>query len=86
MLVIRLARIGAKKKPVYRVVVIDKEQPRDGAFIEVVGQYNPRTEPHTVQLKSDRIEYWIGKGARPSPTVQRLIKTAPAAAPAPEVA
>ncbi len=87
MLVIRLARVGAKKKPVYRVVVIEKEQPRDGAFVEVVGQYNPRTQPTSIQLNSDRIQYWISKGARPSPTVQRLIKKAPAEpAPAPEVA
>lgn len=86
MLVIRLARYGAKKKPVYRVVVIDKEQPRDGAAHEIVGQYNPRTSPATIILNRERIEHWMSKGAQPSATVARLMKVAPAAPAPAEVA
>ncbi len=80
MLVIRLARIGAKKKPVYRVVVIEKERARDGSYLEIVGEYNPRTKPATIKLNNERIQHWTAKGARPSPTVTRLIKNQPAPA------
>ncbi len=73
---IRLARRGSKKKPFYRIVVADIESPRDGDFIEVVGTYNPMTEPHTVELKADRVGYWLGQGAIPTVTVANLIKKA----------
>lgn len=82
MLMIRLARTGAKKAPYYRVVVIEKERARDGSFLEIVGQYNPRTKPAGVQLNSERIRHWIGKGAKPSATVRRLIEKHPEPAPA----
>ncbi|MFN7996612.1 MAG: 30S ribosomal protein S16 [Bryobacteraceae bacterium] len=78
MLMIRLARFGAKKKPFYRVVVIEKERARNGRNIEVVGHYNPLTEPAKVELKHERIEYWTQHGAQISDTVQRLIKNNPA--------
>jgi small subunit ribosomal protein S16 len=80
VLMIRLARFGAPKKPFYRVVVIEKERARDGRSVEVVGTYNPRTSPATVELKQDRIQYWMSKGAKPSETVERLMKKATAAA------
>jgi small subunit ribosomal protein S16 len=78
---IRLARFGAKKKPTYRVVVIDKERARDSRSVEVVGFYNPISQPHVVNLKHERIEYWMKNGAQPSGTVSRLIKNNPAPAP-----
>jgi small subunit ribosomal protein S16 len=80
MLMIRLARFGAKKKPFYRVVVIDKERARDSKAIEVVGTYNPLTEPATVKLQHDRIAHWTKNGAQPSDTVARLLKNNPAVA------
>lgn len=83
MLMIRLARFGAKKKPVYRVVVIEKERARDSRAVEVVGHYNPLTNPATVNLKHDRISHWMQHGAQPSDTVARLIQKNPAAAPVP---
>lgn len=86
MLVIRLTRIGAKKKPSYRVVVIEKERARDGRPVEAVGFYNPLTNPSTIQLQRDRIDYWIGKGAQPSDTVRGLLKFAPVDSPAPAAA
>jgi small subunit ribosomal protein S16 len=82
MLMIRLARFGAKKKPSYRVVVIDKERARNSRSVEVVGFYNPVSQPHVVNLKHDRIEHWIKNGAQPSDTVTRLLKNNPAPAPA----
>ena len=78
MLMIRMARFGAKKKPFYRVVVIDKERARDSTAIEVVGTYNPITKPKVVNLKHERIAHWIKNGAQPSDTVARLIKVYPA--------
>lgn len=75
---IRLARFGARKQPYYRVVVIEKDRARNGRSIELVGTYNPRTEPATVNLKRDRIDYWIGKGAQLSDTVAKLLKKLPA--------
>jgi small subunit ribosomal protein S16 len=80
MLMIRLARFGAKKKPTYRVVVIEKERARDSRNIEVVGTYNPVAQPAQVNLKHDRIAHWMKNGAQPSDTVARLLKTNPAAA------
>jgi small subunit ribosomal protein S16 len=82
VLMIRLSRRGARKQPIYRIVVIEKNRARDGRSIEVVGLYNPRTEPATIQLKKDRVDYWIGKGAQLSPTMARLFKKAAEAAPA----
>ena len=81
MLMIRLARFGARKQPYYRVVVIDKERARNGRSIEVVGTYNPRTSPATVELKRDRIEHWRSQGAQLSPTLTRLLEKAPATTP-----
>jgi small subunit ribosomal protein S16 len=71
---IRLARYGAKKKPFYRIVVADGQYPRDGRFLENVGTYNPMVEPNVVTLKKERIEYWIGQGAKPTDTVNSLLK------------
>jgi small subunit ribosomal protein S16 len=84
MLMIRLARFGAKKKPFYRVVVIEKERARNGRNLEVVGHYNPLTDPAKVDLNHDRIGYWTKNGAQLSNTVQRLLKNnpVPEAAPA----
>jgi small subunit ribosomal protein S16 len=79
MLMIRLARFGAKKKPTYRVVVIEKERARDSRAVEVVGHYNPVTQPAEVKLDHERIGYWMKNGAQPSDTVARLLKTYPAA-------
>jgi small subunit ribosomal protein S16 len=72
---IRLARTGAKKKPTYRVVVIEKENARDGRFVEIVGHYNPRKEPVELVLKRDRVEYWMRHGAQPSDTVRAFLRT-----------
>ena len=82
MLAIRLARFGAKKKPTYRVVVIDKERARNSRSVEVVGHYNPIAKPAEIHLERERIEYWVKNGAQPSTTVTRLMKVAPAEAPA----
>lgn len=82
MLAIRLARFGAKKKPTYRVVVIDKERARNSRSVEVVGHYNPIAKPAEVHLDRDRIDYWMKNGAQPSDTVTRLMKTKPVEAPA----
>ena len=78
MLMIRLARFGAKKKPTYRVVVIDKERARNSRAVEVVGFYNPVTQPAEVKLDHSRIEHWLKVGAQPSDTVARLLKNNPA--------
>jgi len=80
MLMIRLARFGAKKKPFYRVVVIEKERARNGRNLEVVGQYNPRTTPASVKLDHERIAHWVKSGAQMSDTVERLVKNNPATA------
>lgn len=80
MVMIRLARVGARKQPYYRVVVIEKDRARNGRSIEVVGTYNPRTNPASVDLKLDRIAYWRGVGAQLSPTVEKLVSKAPAPA------
>jgi small subunit ribosomal protein S16 len=82
MLSIRLRRVGTTKKPHYRVVVADSRAWRDGRFVEVLGHYDPRQEPAVVKIDSQRAEYWLGKGARPSETVRSLLKQN-AAAPAP---
>ncbi|MDZ7832113.1 MAG: 30S ribosomal protein S16 [Desulfobacterales bacterium] len=71
---IRLARFGAKKRPFYRIVVADERYPRDGRFLETVGTYNPMVEPSEVSMKQDRVQYWLGRGAVPTSTVNSLIK------------
>ncbi|MEO7142647.1 MAG: 30S ribosomal protein S16 [Bryobacteraceae bacterium] len=78
MLMIRLARFGGKKKPSYRIVVIDKERARNSRSVEVLGYYNPVTQPMTVKLDQDRVQHWIKQGAQPSDTVARLIRNNPA--------
>ena len=81
MLMIRLARFGAKKKPTYRLVVIEKERARNSRAVEVVGHYNPVSKPKQIHIKHERVEHWLRNGAQPSETVARLIKQNPAAAP-----
>jgi small subunit ribosomal protein S16 len=76
---IRLARMGARKQPYYRVVVIDKNAARNGRAVEIVGTYNPRTNPASVDLKRDRIEHWVKNGAQLSDRVEKLMSKAPAA-------
>lgn len=73
---IRLTRVGSKKNPIYRVVVADSRSPRDGRFIEIVGRYNPQTEPSTIELDRAKIAGWLAKGAQPTEPVARLIKAA----------
>ena len=72
---LRLTRVGGKKDPVWRVVVADQRSPRDGRFIETVGQYNPQTEPSTIRLNEERIRDWLAKGAQPTDQVRKLLKT-----------
>ena len=83
MLMIRLARVGARKQPHYRIVVIEKDRARNGRSIEVVGTYNPRTNPAGVELKRDRIQYWTSKGAQLSDRVEKLVASTPAVEAAP---
>jgi small subunit ribosomal protein S16 len=71
---LRLTRVGSKKNPVYRIVAADSRSPRDGKFLEIVGRYNPQTDPSTIELDEDKIRDWLSKGAQPSGTVQRLLK------------
>ncbi len=71
---IRLARMGAKKRPYYRIVVADSESPRDGRFIEIIGNYDPKTDPAVVNVKEDRASEWLSKGAKPTETVLSLFK------------
>jgi small subunit ribosomal protein S16 len=77
---IRLARTGARKKPHYRVVVIEKERARNGRPVEIVGTYNPRSKPASVELKRERIDYWRSKGAQLSARVNRILSLPSAAA------
>jgi len=74
VLKIRLRRVGAKKQPSYRIVVAESTSPRDGRFVEIVGHYNPRTEPETVTVNNARASYWLSHGAQPTPAVERLLK------------
>jgi small subunit ribosomal protein S16 len=80
VLMIRLSRRGARKQPHYRIVVIEKDRARDGRSVEVVGTYNPRTNPASVLLKHDRISYWTSKGAQLSDRVRKLVEKNPAGA------
>ena len=70
----RLTRVGSKKNPIYRVVVADSRSPRDGKFIEIVGRYNPQTDPSTIELKEDKVREWLAKGAQPTDSVRKLLK------------
>jgi small subunit ribosomal protein S16 len=74
--------MGAKKKPVYRVVVIERRQARDGSFVEIVGHYNPGTNPPSVELNMERVQHWMARGALPSETVNSLLKKVQPPAPA----
>lgn len=71
---IRLARVGGKKNPHYRVVVADSRAPRDGRFIEIIGRYNPQTDPSTVEIDNDKASDWLSKGAQPTEQVKKLLK------------
>src|ERR1051325_1785418 len=73
---IRLRRAGRKKQPTYRIVVADSRSPRDGKFIEIIGQYAPRTGEQALNLKSDRVNYWLDSGAQPTDTVRSLLRKA----------
>jgi small subunit ribosomal protein S16 len=70
----RLTRVGSKKNPIYRVVVTDSRSPRDGRFIEIVGRYNPRSEPSLIEFDEAKVKDWLGKGVQPSEPVRRLLK------------
>ena len=78
-----MSRTGATKKSSYRVVVIDRERARDGRFVEILGHYNPRRTPPEIVLNRERVDYWIGRGAQPSETVQSFLKNTAAAPPVP---
>ena len=71
---LRLTRVGSKKNPVYRIVAADSRSPRDGKFLEIVGRYNPQTDPSTIDLDEERVRDWLARGAQPSGTVKRLLK------------
>jgi small subunit ribosomal protein S16 len=71
---LRLTRIGSKKNPIYRVVAADSRSPRDGKFLEIVGRYNPQTNPSLIELDETKVKDWLGKGAQPSEAVARLLK------------
>ena len=73
MLKIRLRRVGAKKKPSYRLVVADVRAPRDGAFVDIVGHYNPLTDPETVVIQEEKVLHWLKQGAKPTDTTARLL-------------
>lgn len=73
---LRLTRVGKKKNPMYRVVVADERAPRDGRFIEIIGQYQPLEDPSMINIKDDRALYWLSQGAQPTETVQKLLSTA----------
>ena len=76
--IIRMARHGRKKRPFYRIVVTDKDMPRDGRYLELIGTMNPLTDPATIEIKEDRVKHWVKQGAKPSDTVSQIIaKTMP---------
>jgi small subunit ribosomal protein S16 len=76
MVRIRLRRVGRKKSPIYRIVIADSESPRDGRFIEIIGNYSPRQGDRAIDLKTERANYWLDKGAQPSDTVRSLLRRA----------
>ena len=71
---LRLTRVGSKKNPIYRVVAADSRSPRDGKFLEIVGRYNPQTQPSTIEIDEAKVKDWISKGAQPTDSVRRLLK------------
>ena len=71
---LRLTRVGSKKNPVYRIVAADSRSPRDGKFLEIVGRYNPQTDPSTIEFDEAKVKDWLSKGAQPSNAVSRLLK------------
>jgi small subunit ribosomal protein S16 len=71
---LRLTRVGSKKNPIYRVVAADSRSPRDGKFLEIIGRYNPQTEPSTIEIDETKAKDWLGKGAQPTEAVARLLK------------
>jgi small subunit ribosomal protein S16 len=71
---VRLTRVGSRKNPIWRVVVADQRSPRDGRFIEMIGRYNPQTEPSTITIDDERLRYWLARGAQPTSTVKQLLK------------
>ena len=73
---LRLTRVGSKKNPIYRVVAADSRSPRDGKFIEIVGRYNPQTDPSTVDIDTEKVKAWLSKGAQPTEPVRKLLKIA----------
>ncbi|MFQ5696531.1 MAG: 30S ribosomal protein S16 [Terriglobia bacterium] len=74
MLRIRLTRVGKKKQPQYRIVVMERTKPRDSDYVEVVGHYDPRRQPAAITLKEDRVRYWLAQGAQPSDTVRSFLR------------
>jgi len=72
---LRLTRVGSKKNPIYRVVAADSRSPRDGKFIEIVGRYNPQMEPSLIELDEEKVKAWLAKGAQPTESVAKLLKT-----------
>jgi small subunit ribosomal protein S16 len=71
---LRLTRVGSKKNPIYRIVAADSRSPRDGKFLEIVGRYNPQTDPSTIEFDEARVKEWLDKGALPTPAVAKLLK------------
>ena len=74
LVAMRLTRIGSKKRPYYRIVVIDKRRARNGRFLEILGQYNPIANPATIEINAERAQYWLSQGASPSETVHSLLR------------
>jgi small subunit ribosomal protein S16 len=74
MVKLRLTRVGSKKNPIYRIVAADSRSPRDGKFLEIVGRYNPQTDPSTIELDEAKVKAWLDKGAQPTESVARLLK------------
>jgi small subunit ribosomal protein S16 len=72
---LRLTRVGSKKNPIYRVVAADERSPRDGKFLDIVGRYNPQTDPSTIELDEAKVKDWLAKGAQPTDAVRKLLKT-----------
>ena len=71
---LRLTRVGSKKNPIYRIVAADSRSPRDGKFLEIVGRYNPQTDPSTIEVDEEKVKAWLDKGAQPTESVARLLK------------
>lgn len=74
MVKIRLTRVGAKNKPAYRIIAIDSKKPRDGKHLEILGFYDPKTQPETIKVNEERIKYWLSVGAQPSEAVEKILR------------